>query len=255
MYARGHYLFLRAAHGGSSDELLRCREYFERALSIDAAFAPALAGLANFYAVAARRGVLSPFHETFARAIELSHQAIEGDPTLAVPHVHFAVQALYLDDDWEGAGHEFALAATLEPDYAEGRRFYGVWLGLVGRHPEALREIEIAAALEPDIPHMLSSLAAARLAMGDRSGAEDALYATLRLDPRHPPARERLLRLLEDARRYPEAVAERMRAPTMPRGEDFRNAFEESGAEGYVACLEAGLRDDAEELEARLSTQ
>lgn len=253
MYARGHYLFLRSAHGGSSDELLSCREYFERALRVDPDFAPALAGLANFYAVAARRSLLTPFHETFERAIDLSRQAIERDPTLAVPHVHFAVKALYLDDDWEEAGREFALAATLEPDYAEGRRFYGVWLGLVGRHQEALAEIEAAAALEPDIPHMLSSLGAARFAVGDLAGAEDALRATLHLDARHPPARERLLRVLEDTGRYSEAVAERTRSPAMPGGEHFLHAFQERGAEGYLECLRSGLRTDAEAIESRLT--
>ena len=137
MHARGHYLFLRAAHGGVPDDLLRCRDYFERALALDPTFAPAVAGLANFYAVAARRGVLTPFHSHFAQAITLSEQAVAMDPTLSVPHVHFAVKAMYLDDDWDRAGVEFALAVRKDPSYAEGHRFYGVWLGLSGRREEA----------------------------------------------------------------------------------------------------------------------
>ena len=63
MYARGHFLFLRTVHGGQAEELLRSRDYFERALAIDPAFAPALAGLSNFYALAARRSVLTPFRD------------------------------------------------------------------------------------------------------------------------------------------------------------------------------------------------
>lgn len=252
MYARGHFLFLRTAHGGSTEELLRSRDYFERARALDPTFAPALAGLANFHAVAARRGVLSPFHDAFARAIALSHEALAMDPTLAIPHVHLAVQALYLDDDWERAGREFATAVTKDPEYAEGRRFLGVWLGLVGRLDEAQREMEEAARLEPDIPHMLSSLASARLATGDRAGAEEALRRTLALDPRHTPARARLVQLLEEDERYAEALAERRRAPTMPGAEEFARAHAEGGREGYRRVLHDALRAEAHSIETRL---
>lgn len=252
MHARGHYLFLRTAHGGSVPDLLRSRDYFERAHALDPNFAPALAGLSNFYAVAARRGVLTPFREHFAKVVTLSEQIAAMDSTLAVPHVHFAVKALYLDDDWERAGAEFATAVAKEPGYAEGHRFYGVWLGLVQRHAEALVQMEEAAALEPDIPQMVSSLAAARLAVGDCSGAEEALRRTLTLDPRHAPARERLVRLFEDAGRYAEAVAERTRAPGLPGADEFRAAFAAGGAEGYDRALKAAMRAEVGAIEARL---
>lgn len=252
MYVRGHYLFLRSAHGGSGQELLSCRDYFERAAALDVNFAPAVAGLANFYAVAARRAVLTPFHETFAKAIEHSERALAMDDTLAIPHVHFAVKALYLDDDWDRAGTEFATAVSKDPEYAEARRFYGVWLGLVGRHDDALREMEEAARLEPEIPHMLSSLGAARLAMGDSNGAEQALRRTLALDPNHAPARERLIRLLEEAARHDEAIAERCRAPGMPMADQLRRAFEVGGVAAYDALRDELLRAEIAAVESRL---
>ncbi len=252
MYLRGHYLFLRSAHGGPVHELLSCRDYYERACTLDPTFAPAVAGLANFYAVAARRGVLSPFHEAFEKAIEYSERALAMDDTLAVPHVHFAVKALYLDDDWDRAGVEFSTAVRKDPEYAEARRFYGVWLGLVGRRDEALCEMEEGARLEPGIPHMLSSLAAARLAVGDGDGAEDALRRTLVIDPAHPPARDRLVRLLESAGRLEEAIAERCRAPAMSRAEEFRTAYADGGAKAYDAVRDGQLRAEIAALESRL---
>lgn len=251
MHARGHYLFLRTAHGGSAEDLLRCRDYFERALRLDPAFAPAVAGLANFYAVAGRRGVLCPFHEHFAHAIRLSEQALALDDTLAVPHVHFGVKALYLDDDWDRAGAEFETAVAKDPSYAEGRRFFAVWLGLVGRHAEALRQVEQAVALEPDIAHFLSSLAAARLAAGDRAGAEDALRRTLLLEPRHAAARERLVRLLDEDGRHESAVEERERSPAVADARDWRAAFE-AGPDAYADMARAALQREADALEARL---
>lgn len=252
MYARGHYLFLRTAHGGAPEELLRSRDYFERALALDPTFAPAVAGLSNFYAVAARRGVLVPFHEHFAQAIALSHQALGMDETLAIPHVHFAAQALYLDDDWDRAGREFATAVAKDPEYAEGHRFYGVWLGMVGRDAEALQEMEEAVRLEPDIAHMQSSLGAARLAVGDRAGAEEALRQTLAIDPRHAPARGRLVRLLEEDGRIDEALAERRRSPALLGADAFAAAHADAGSDGYRRVLLETMRAEAAAIETRL---
>jgi tetratricopeptide (TPR) repeat protein len=207
--------------------------------------------MANFFAVAARRGILTPFHEHFEHAITLSHQALVIDPTLAAPHVHFAVEPLYLEGDFERAGIEFETAVRLDPSYAEGHRFYGVWLGLAGRHAEALVQMERAVALEPDIPHFLSSLGAARLAVGDRVGAEEALHRTHRYDPCHGPARERLIRLLEDDRRYAEAVEEREREPALPGACAYRAALD-SGTSSYEQLLGQTLAAEAEALEARV---
>lgn len=252
MYARAHYLFLRTAHGGPAADLLLSRHYFERAFALDPTFAPALAGLANFYAVAARRRVLEPFQETFAQAIDLSRQALAMDDTLAVPHVHFGVKALYLDSDWSAAGREFATAVAKEPEYVEGHRFRGVLLGLMHRHDEALAEMELAAQLEPDIPQMISSLGAARLAAGDRDGAEAALRRTLTLDPRHLPARERLVRLLEDDGRFDEALAERLRPPALDGADAYRAALETGGVSAYRQLVRDALWEAAATLEARV---
>jgi len=255
MYTRGHFLFLRSAHGGPASELLRARDYFERAHTLDPQFAPAVAGLANFYAVAARRSVLTPFATTFARAISLSEQALAMDATLAVPHVHFAVQALYLDDDWERAGLEFETAVAKDPEYAEAHRFYGVWLGLVGRTAEALREMEEAARLEPDIPMLLSSLAAARLAVGDRRGGEDALRRTLAIEPTHAAARDRLVRMLDEEERTEEALAERERAPALRGAADLRAAWDRGGRAAYTQTRVQLIRDEIALLEARMVEQ
>lgn len=253
LYIRGHFLWMRGTHGGAPDDLLRCREYFERALALDESYAPALAGLSNFFAVAARRELLKPFHENFAKAIDCSHRAHALDPSLAIPHVHFGVEALYLKDEVDRAGHEFGSAAAKDPSYAEGRRFYGVWLSLVNRHTEALHEIEAAAHMEPDIAHILSSLAAARLAVGDVTGAESAIRRTLELDPRHGPARDRLLRLFEEQQRYDEAIAERRRAPTIAGAEDFACAYEVEGDEGYRRLRREEIQRGIDALEARMA--
>ncbi len=252
LFIRGNFLFLRSAHGGAPEELLQSRVLFERALALDESYAPALAGLANFFAVAARREVLTPFHQWFAHAIAYSYRALEADPTLAIPHVHLAVEAMYLKDELDRAGEHFAIAVSNDPSYAEGHRFYGVWLTLMQRHEDALRAMETAAALEPDIPHILSSLAAARIAMGDDAGGEAALRQTLVLDPKHGPARERLLRLLERQARLEEAVAERLRTPALEGAAAFAEAWRARGASGYTIAREDEIQRAIALLEPRI---
>lgn len=249
---RGHHLFLRSAPGNVPEELRQSRACFERALSLDPACAAAYAGLANYYAVTARRGAYAAFHETFAQAIRYSEQALALEPSLAAPHVHFAVKAMYLDDDWDRAGVEFACAVRNEPEYAEARRFYGVWLGMNGRKEDALAQMEEAARLEPDIAYILSSLGAARLAVGDAVGGEAALRATLAINGRHLAARERLVSLLEESRRIDEALQERLRPPVMVGAEPLQAAFLAGGVEAYGAQLRTLLRERIQALETRL---
>lgn len=253
LYLRGNFLFLRAAHNGDAETLAQSRRFFERALGEDPSYAPALAGLANFYAVTARRGDYQSFHATFAQTIELSHRALAIDASLAVPHVHFGVEAMYLRDDLELAGKEFECAVALDPLYAEAHRFCGVWYSLMCLDGQALSAMQEAVRLEPDIVHMQSSLAAAQLAVGDAVGAEVTLRAALAAEPGHGPSRDRLLRLLERQGRYDDAMHERRRAPIMPGQAEYERAFASDGDQGYRYAREQELRMQAAALEARLT--
>jgi tetratricopeptide (TPR) repeat protein len=252
LYVRGNYMFLQAGHNGRFEDLDRSRECFERALAIDPAYALAIAGLSNYYAVAGARGVISPFRTAFARAIELSHQALAIDATLAVPHVHFGVSALYLDDDLALAIREFTAATTLDPKYAEGHRFLGISLGLAGQAQRGLTSLEKAAQLEPDVAMYSSSLAAAFVAQGDDLRAEQLLRDALRIDLGFGAARERLLRLLERQHRFADAVAERMRLPAMRDAQQFADAWRADGDDGYRRERIAELRRLVDMLEAKI---
>ena len=252
LYVRGHYCFLRAAHDGDPRTLDQSRAHFERALAVAPDFAPALAGKANYHAVAARRGLLAPFDTHFARCLELATRALALDDTLAVPHVHFGVEAMYLTDDWARAGQHFSLATQKDPTYAEGHRFLSIWLGVEGRLTDALAAAEHAAALEPDIVMMLSTLGAARAAVGDVAGAEAVYGQALALDPRHAPARERMLRLLEAQGRFPEALGARESGGPHFRAAAFREAWMADGADGYRAARTDELMREADAMESRL---
>jgi tetratricopeptide (TPR) repeat protein len=252
-YLRGHYCFLRAAHDGDPTTLRHARTYFERALALDDTYAPAVAGLSNYWAVVARRGVV-PFEVGWAECRRWVARTLELSDAIAVPHVHLGTEALYQVDDFEAAGVAFQRAIAADPTYAEGHRFLAIWLALASRNAEALAHAEEAARLEPAIPQMLATLAAIRWQAGDMAGAEAAAREALTLDPRHGAVRDRLLRLLERQRRWSDAVAERQRGPASLQGSRFAAAFEAEGAAGYRAMREDELRHEVEMIEARLLT-
>jgi DNA-binding SARP family transcriptional activator len=244
-YERGTYLFLRAAHGGHSTDLAQSRAFFEEAIARAPDFAPAYAGLSNYFAVSSVRGDLRPFEEHFARAIELSHHALTLDPQLAIPHVHFGVKAMYLDYDWETALREFRLATSLDPAYAEGHRFYGTCLGALGRQKEALAEFREAARLEPQIPLYANAVAAAHIANGDFESAIIELQRALKIDAAYGAARDRLIRCYESLALFADAIGERKRV-----SDEKSAAFERA----YVADGDAGYRRErASELRASIA--
>ena len=250
LYVRGHYLFLRAAHGGRTEDLLVSRTLFEQALQRDPDFALAHAGLSNFFAVAAVRNILRPFKANFDRAIELSHHTLALDPHQAIPHVHFAVQAMYLDSRWDVAEQELARAVALDPLYAEGRRLRGIQLGAMGRRAEAIAELREAVRLEPQIAFFRYALASALMDVRDYAAALMELHRALELDPGYAAARERLVRCHERQGRFADAIAERRR-----RGEvvtDFETAFDAEGPDGYRKARANELRETIRMLEARL---
>lgn len=252
-FVRGQYHFLRAAANGDPGDLERARDFFERALERDPACAPALAGLSNFHAVAAARGLLTPFEEQFARTIELSRQAMALDPTLGVPHVHLGVKAMYLDGDLERAGTEFRTAVQVEYTCAEGHRFLAIWLGLQGDAAGALGHFQEAARHEPDIPIYRNGLADALMRARRYDEAEVELRRALEIDPRYGPARDRLMRCLEARGDFPEAVRLRVEA-AQPGAELFASALAEAGAAGYRAEREREIRMAIQRLTARANS-
>lgn len=252
LYVRGQYLFLRAAASGDPGDLQRSRELFERALVHDPACAPALAGLANFYAVASARNLLKPFAEHFAMTIALSEQAMALDPTLAVPHVHFGVKAMYLDGDMDRAGREFGAAIAVEPTYAEAHRFLAIWQMLQGDHAAALASFRTAVRQEPDIPIYRNGLADALMALGRHDEAIEELRLALDRDPKYRAARDRLLRCLEKLGRLDEAVAERL-LDERANSPAFSEALKHEGAEGYCRLRGTELRQVIASTLARMA--
>jgi TolB-like protein/tetratricopeptide (TPR) repeat protein/predicted Ser/Thr protein kinase len=144
-YLRGRFYWNKDAR----EDLERAREYFEQALDKDPRYAPAYAGLADYYSVL-------PFYtnarpdDVFPKAKQAVAKALELDSSLAEAHGTQAYILTYYDRDWAAAQREFQEALALNPNDATLHHRYSRYLSSLGRVEEALGEIERARLLDPN---------------------------------------------------------------------------------------------------------
>jgi tetratricopeptide (TPR) repeat protein len=153
-YLKGRY----AWNTWSAASLKKSVEYFEEALRIDPAYAPAWAGLSDAY------GLLSVF-DFLSRQIgvEQSKQAdlkaLELDDTLPDAHLSLGMARLW-EWSWPAAEKEFQRTIALEPNNAMAHQWYGYLLRAQGRFGEAIAEMKHAQELDPLSPNKQQSLGA-----------------------------------------------------------------------------------------------
>jgi TolB-like protein len=97
-YLKGRYLWERKGE----ENLVKSREYYEKAIEKDSGYAMAWAGLADTYGSLANWGVLSR-QDTAPRARAAAEEARELDPSLAGPLVELAEVKMNYEWDWDGA--------------------------------------------------------------------------------------------------------------------------------------------------------
>ncbi|HEY7855490.1 MAG TPA: protein kinase, partial [Terriglobales bacterium] len=119
---------------------------YRQAIAIEPNFALAYAGLADCYNLAAS-GMAPLRREPLARAA--AERAIALDPSSAEAHTALAFLDYKFDWNWRGADAEFHRAIALDPNDALAHHWYGEMLHLEMRHTEALRQFQLAVALDP----------------------------------------------------------------------------------------------------------
>ena len=146
-YLRGRFHYNAFNEAGFK----RAIEYFNEAIQKDPDFAPAYAGLADTYANLELWGALSP-GEGYSKAKETALKAIDIDETLADAHASLGYVKLMFEWDWAGAEGEIKRALELDSNSAAARDHRGRFLSAMGRHGEAIEEMETARRLDPLTP-------------------------------------------------------------------------------------------------------
>jgi len=178
-YLKGSYFAQKR-----DESYLRAKDYFQQAIQLDPGYAPAYAGLSDFYALS---DALPPA-EALTKAREYAQQALRLDPDLPGSHASLAYVYFYGDWNWPAADQEFKRAIGLAPGLARSHRWYAVYLAAMGRTAEAMTEAQRAADLDPLSVSAHDAVAIAAVCSGqyDRTVAEGRII--LDLDPSDPRA-------------------------------------------------------------------
>lgn len=139
-YLKGKYL-LR----GTPEQMLKAKELFEQAISTDPNYAPAYAGLADYYwsNLEMRPDVAMP------EASKYAQKALDLDPELAHGHLTLGAVSFLGDWNWALAESHIRRAIELNPSDAEAHRTYSYYLAALGREHEALMEVQRSQELDP----------------------------------------------------------------------------------------------------------
>lgn len=170
------------------EAVLKARDYFQRAIDVDAAHAPAYAGLALTWVMESQFGSVLYPRDAAARAQPLLDKALALAPDLPEAHATAGILAIDLLQP-EAARRHLQRAAELQPGSAQSWFWLGSAARADGRVTDALDYFGRAAELDPlnFLHNTMQGLAAAHAGR-----YEDALrhYERARsLAPDHPNTR------------------------------------------------------------------
>lgn len=132
----------------TAEALTKAVDHYNSAIEFAPDYAEAYAGLANSYIVLPMLSTVST-EDTYLKARQAAAKAIAIDDSLAQGHLAAAEIKLYCDWDFRGAEKEFRRALDLDANDAQSHQWYAEFLSLMGRHQEAIAQIQAAEHLDP----------------------------------------------------------------------------------------------------------
>jgi TolB-like protein/DNA-binding winged helix-turn-helix (wHTH) protein/Tfp pilus assembly protein PilF len=205
-YLRGRY----ALRAETEERRSRAPQFFEEATRQDPAFAPAYAGLADYYA----NTDAVPPTEALPRARHYALKALELDETLAGAHQSLALVSMWGDWDWAAAERGFRRSLDLDPSDTTTRRWYALFLDLIGRPRAAGAQLQRVRELDPVSPGTYHAFAFHLFLARRYDEALAQIRAVQELSPLDPRVFEGLGTLYVYKGAYEEAVAANERAIT-----------------------------------------
>ncbi|MDP9191963.1 MAG: protein kinase [Acidobacteriota bacterium] len=199
-YLRGRHHWNKLTIEGFETAL----EHFEKSIDLDPTYALAYAGLADAYSMLGYHGDAPS--EVMPKARAAAQRAIDLDPLLGEGYTSLGIALIIHEWKWAEGEEALRRGVALNPRYASAHHAYAVYLGLVGRSDEALREIEKANELDPLSLAIYLEQAWIHYTRNDIAKAIEIVEKAIRHDPRSPLARYELSWDLDQAGRYAEAI-------------------------------------------------
>jgi eukaryotic-like serine/threonine-protein kinase len=186
LFLKGRSLWTKGGH----DNKMKAVEYYQQAIAVDPAYAPAYVELSGSYSALITTNELDQ-KEFAPKGEAAARKALELDDNLA--EAHLAVANISIDKwDWPTTERELKRAVELNPNLVGAHRAYGWYFRIHGRLEEAAAEFKRASELDP----LATSPLQARVGMlGMFRQNEQALEGQKKLvqdDPGNPRLQENL---------------------------------------------------------------
>ncbi|PKV50253.1 AraC family transcriptional regulator [Aquimarina sp. MAR_2010_214] len=144
LYLKGNYHFQK----WNPEDLELSKQYYSKALEIDANYAQSNFGLAQYYTMMAGLGFL-PKTEAFKKANKYINKALGLNPQL--PEVHYGLASIsyWYEWDFKKTFQHLNKALEMNPNFAPAYIHLAVHNCTSGEPQKALKHIEIAITLDP----------------------------------------------------------------------------------------------------------
>jgi TolB-like protein/DNA-binding winged helix-turn-helix (wHTH) protein/Tfp pilus assembly protein PilF len=193
-YLNGRYYMNK----GGDQAVSVSREYFQKAVEKDPGYAQAWAGLA----------FANNILDDYSHGQEAAREALALDASSGEAHAAYAVTTWYKDWDWTTAQQEFKRAIELDPNNANSRHTYGLYLSALGRQEEARVQMQRTLELDPLAPFANANLGSIYWSNHDFDRALQQLRRALEIDPSFADTHFYLGEVYESLAKYDEALAE-----------------------------------------------
>lgn len=245
LYMKGRFYWNKRTAG----DLKKAIDEFQQAVTKDANFALAYAGLADSY-VLLEEYAGTPSRETLPKARDAALRALEIDDSLAEAHASLGLINMNLWKFGESE-NQFKRAIELNPNYPTAHHWYSVYLDVQGRLDEAMNEIRRAEQLDPLSPVISDTVAEYYFLKGDIDAGVEQCKKIIDLNPNYPRVHSHLGWAYLKQGRQQEALDQLQRGVDLSGGASQQLAFL-----GYGYGLQ-GKRAEAlsvlKELEQRYS--
>jgi TolB-like protein/DNA-binding winged helix-turn-helix (wHTH) protein/tetratricopeptide (TPR) repeat protein len=183
------------------------RAHLQHAIELDPSYAPAYAGLADFYASSAV-GNDKGAEQAWQLAEKYAIHALTLDSESAETHAAIAQIKLMHNWDWQAAREHALRALQLNPSLPEAHAVYARYLRTAGNVEEALNQLNLAVALDPFRTDLRDHLLFERYFVRDYQSIVASTRQTLANDPNDPSAHDALCINLGRLGLFDESVAE-----------------------------------------------
>ncbi len=209
----------------------------------------AMLKLAHIYQLLGEFGHV-PANEAYPKAKSAAMKALELDPANAEAYYVLAMILGLYDWDWAGSERAYRRALELDPNSVRAHQHYGILLLTpLGRHEQAVSELERALELDPLISWTEVDLAGALIRARRPDQATARLLSVIERDPMFPHAHRQLGIACARLGNHEQAIAAFRKTVELTRGEAFATA-----QLGWAYGV-AGNKDEAQGLLDQLTSR